>query len=49
MNLALDSLMKFGSKEQIHDRYLDMGNLYYKLGKVKDALQYFVLAMRLEE
>lgn len=49
MNLALDSLMKFGSKEQRHDRYLDMGNLYYKLGKVKDALQYFVLAMRLEE
>lgn len=49
MNLALDSLMKFGSKEQRHDIYLDMANLYYNLGKVKDAIQYFTLAIKLEE
>lgn len=49
MNLALDSLMKFGSKEQRHERYLDMGNLYYSLGEIKEALKYFTLAMKLEE
>ena len=49
MNLSLDSVYKFASKEKIYERYLDMGEMYYKLGDVKDSLKYFTLAMRLEK
>lgn len=49
MNLSLDSLFKFANKEKRHDRYLDMAEMYYKLGEVKDSLKYFTLAMKLEK
>ena len=49
MNLSLDSLFKFANKEKRHERYLDMGEMYYKLGDVKDSLKYFTLAMNLEK
>ncbi|MDU5111449.1 MAG: helix-turn-helix transcriptional regulator [Clostridium sp.] len=48
MNLSLDSLFKFANKEKRYERYLDMANMYYKLGEVKDSLKYFTLAMKLE-
>ncbi|MDS0525078.1 helix-turn-helix domain-containing protein [Clostridium sp. SHJSY1] len=48
MNLALDSLLKFGTKEERRKRYLDMANMYYKLGDIKDSLKYFSLAMTKE-
>lgn len=49
MNLSLDSLFKFANKEKRHERYLDMGEMYYKLGDIKDSLKYFTLAMKLEK
>lgn len=48
MNLAMDSLFKFGSKEECNKRYLEMANLYYKLGETRDSLKYFTLAMSKE-
>ena len=47
MNLSLDSLFKFASKEKRLERYLDMADMYYKLREVKDSLKYFTLAMKL--
>ncbi|MDZ7548731.1 transcriptional regulator, partial [Clostridium perfringens] len=49
MNLSLDSLFKFGNKEKRYKRYLDMADMYYKLGKVKDSLKYFTLAMKVSK
>lgn len=49
MNLSLDSLFKFANKEKRRERYLDMAEMYYKLGEVKDSLKYFTLAMKLEK
>lgn len=49
MNLSLDSLFKFANKEKRYERYLDMAEMYYKLGEVKDSLKYFTLAMKLEK
>lgn len=48
MNLSLDALFKFANKEKRHKRYLDMAQLYYNLGEVKESLKYFTLAMNLE-
>lgn len=45
MNLSLDSLFKFGTTEERNERYLDMANMYYNLGDVKDSIKYFSLAM----
>ena len=47
MNLALDLLMKFGTKEDRYNRYLEMGNMYYNLGEIKDSAKYFDLAVRM--
>lgn len=49
MNLSLDSLLKFGSKQERYKRYVDMGNLYYKLENTHDSIKYFNLAITLEK
>lgn len=49
MNLSLDSLFKFANREKRYKRYLEMGEMYYKLGEIKDSLKYFTLAMKLEK
>lgn len=49
MNLSLDSLLKFGSREERKSRYIDMGNLYYKLGATADSLKYFNLAFSVDK
>lgn len=49
MNLSLDSLFKFGSREERKSRYIDMGNLYYQLGATADSLKYFNLAFSVDK
>jgi len=49
MNLSLDSLFKFGTREERKNRYIDMGQLYYKLGSTTDSLRYFNLALAVDK
>ncbi|MCD3193748.1 helix-turn-helix domain-containing protein [Clostridium botulinum C] len=49
MNLSLDALVKFGNKKDIYDRYMIMGEMYYKIGSIKESLKYFTLAMSLQK
>ena len=49
MNLSLDSLLKFGGKQEIYSRYLEMGSMYHKLGSVSESIKYFSLALQLEK
>lgn len=49
MNLSLDSLFKFGTREERKNRYIDMGNLYYKLGDTAESLKYFNLALAVDK
>ena len=49
MNLATDALFKFANKQERHKRYMEMGNMYHKLGQISDAIRYFTLAMALEK
>ena len=49
MNLSLDSLFKFGSREERKDRYIDMAKLYYELGDTIDSLKYFNLAFAVDK
>ncbi|PJI07359.1 MULTISPECIES: helix-turn-helix domain-containing protein [Clostridium] len=49
MNLALDLLIKIGDKEALYDRYMEMGNMYFKFDNVKESLKYFNLAIKLDE
>jgi tetratricopeptide (TPR) repeat protein len=49
MNLSLDALFKFGNRQEKYERYIEMGNMYHKLGHVDDSLKYFSLAMTLEK
>lgn len=49
MNLSLDSLLKFGTKQDIYARYLEMGSMYHKLGNIADSIKYFSFAVQLEK
>lgn len=49
MNFSLDSLLKFGGKQEIYARYLEMGSMYHKLGNVADSIKYLSLAIQLEK
>lgn len=49
MNLSMDALFKFGTKDEKYQRYLDVANLYYILGETKESLKYFNLALNLKE
>ena len=49
MNLSLDAILKIGNKEDRYQRYIDMGQMYYRLGEIRDALKYFSLALSLEK
>lgn len=49
MNLSLDSLLKFGSREERKIRYIDMAKLYHQLGAVTDSLKYFNLALTVDK
>jgi transcriptional regulator with XRE-family HTH domain len=49
MNLSTDALFKCGNKHERYERYLEMGNMYHKLGQVNDSIKYLSLAMTLEK
>ncbi|MDP4178872.1 MAG: helix-turn-helix transcriptional regulator [Bacillota bacterium] len=49
MNLSLDFLVKFGDNKSISKRYFEMGYMYYNLGQVNDALNFFNLAISIEK
>lgn len=49
MNLSLDSLAKFGTKQEIYTRYMEMGYMYYNLKSTAESLKYFSLALSLEK
>lgn len=49
MNLSLDALLKFGNKQDIHKRFIEMGYMYYKLSQVTESVKYFNLAISLEK
>lgn len=49
MNLSLDILLKIGTKKQVYNRYLELGNLYYKNENTPEALKYFSFAIKLSE
>ncbi|MCM1990299.1 tetratricopeptide repeat protein [Oceanirhabdus seepicola] len=46
MNLSLDSLKKFGNRDELSGRYNELGHMYYKAKNNKEALKYFDLALK---
>jgi tetratricopeptide (TPR) repeat protein len=49
MNLSLDNLLKFGTSREIYKRYMEMGEMYYKVGNVEESVKYFTFAINLKE
>jgi transcriptional regulator with XRE-family HTH domain len=49
MNLSLDALLKFGTKQEVYKRYIEMGYMYYNLSQVNEAVKYFNLAISMEK
>lgn len=49
MNLSLDAMLKFATNSQIHKRYMEMGNMYHRMGNVSESIKYFNFAIQLEK
>lgn len=49
MNLSLDTLLKCGTKSDIYNRYLQIGDMYHKRNNVSESLKYFNSAIKLEK
>lgn len=49
MNLSLDFLMRFGTKKDLYNRYIDMANMYHKTKAVQDSIKYFMLAIDMKK
>ncbi|NMM65046.1 helix-turn-helix transcriptional regulator [Clostridium sp. P21] len=49
MNLSLDALLKFASNNEIYRRYMEMGDMYYRMHNVRESIKYFNFAINLEK
>ena len=49
MNLSLDILEKCGSKSDIYNRYLQLGDMYHRRNNISESLKYFNFAIKLEK
>lgn len=49
MMLSLDALLKYGSKNEVSKRYMDIGKMYHDMGQTKDSIRYFNLAFKNEK
>lgn len=49
LNLSFDSLKRFGSSQDIYNRYMDLGDLYHRMGQVGEAIRYFDLAIKIKK
>lgn len=49
MNLSLDSLVKFGTKNDLYKRYIDIANMYHKTQEIQDSIKYFTLAINIKK
>ena len=49
MNLSLDAMLKFANNSQIYKRYMEMGNMYHRMGNVAESIKYFNFAIQLEK
>lgn len=48
MNLSIDALIKFSNFQQMYNRYIEMGHMYYKLNDLRESIKYFTLAKNME-
>ncbi|MDT8719098.1 transcriptional regulator [Clostridium sp. 19966] len=49
MNLSVDALMKYGNKKERYLRYMELGNMYYKLGQPAESIKYFNIAINVKK
>jgi Uncharacterized protein conserved in bacteria len=49
MNLSLDAMLKFANNSQIYRRYMEMGDMYHRMGNVPESIKYFNFAVQLEK
>jgi len=49
MNLSLDTLLKCGTKNDIYNRYLQIGDMYHRRNNIYKSLKYLNFAINLEK
>ncbi|MBA5851277.1 helix-turn-helix transcriptional regulator [Clostridium sp. cel8] len=49
MNFSLSFTLRLKDRKKIYKKYIDMGNMYYKLGNTFEAIKYFNSAMNLKK
>jgi len=48
MSVSLDMLIKKGKSSKLAKRYRDLGDIYYKMGKKEDAINYYTTSINIK-
>jgi transcriptional regulator with XRE-family HTH domain len=48
-NLSLDTLLKFGTNSELHRKYMQVGEMYYRMGNTKESLKHLDFAIKIEK
>jgi tetratricopeptide (TPR) repeat protein len=49
MNLSLDALLKFASKNNVYKRYMEIGYMYHRMGNILESIEYFNFAIQVKK
>jgi transcriptional regulator with XRE-family HTH domain len=47
-NLSLDTLLKFGTNSDLHKKYMQVGEMYHRMGNTQEALRNLDFAIKME-
>jgi transcriptional regulator with XRE-family HTH domain len=48
-NLSLDTLLKFGTNSELQRKYMQVGEMYYRMGNTKESLRHLDFAIKIEK
>ncbi|MBV4420286.1 helix-turn-helix domain-containing protein [Clostridium tyrobutyricum] len=47
MSFSMDALLKFANKKIVYKRYMEMGNMYYRMKNTSESIKYFNFAVQI--
>ena len=49
MSFSMDALLKFANKKMVYKRYMEMGNMYYRMKNTSESIKYFNFAVQIRK
>ncbi|WP_058953734.1 helix-turn-helix transcriptional regulator [Clostridium tyrobutyricum] len=49
MSFSMDAMLKFANKKMVYKRYMEMGNMYYRMKNTSESIKYFNFAVQIRK